>query len=52
MSKYHNRKVEIDGIKFDSTKEGERYLGGGTIPGIEIAAEGGKNPRSANAGRF
>ena len=26
MSKYHNRKVEIDGIKFDSTKEGERYL--------------------------
>ena len=26
MSKYHNRKVEIDGIKFDSIKEGERYL--------------------------
>ena len=26
MSKYHNREVEIDGIKFDSTKEGERYL--------------------------
>ena len=26
MSKYHNRKVEIDGIKFDSTKEGERDL--------------------------
>ena len=26
MRKYHNRKVEIDGIKFDSTKEGERYL--------------------------
>lgn len=26
MSKYHNRKVEIDGIKFDSTKEGQRYL--------------------------
>lgn len=26
MSKYHNKKVEIDGIKFDSRKEGERYL--------------------------
>lgn len=26
MSKYHNRKVEIDGIKFDSIKEGHRYL--------------------------
>lgn len=26
MSKYHNRKIEIDGIKFDSIKEGERYL--------------------------
>lgn len=26
MSKYHNKKVEIDGIKFDSIKEGQRYL--------------------------
>lgn len=25
MSKYGNRKVEIDGIKFDSAKEGRRY---------------------------
>lgn len=24
--KYHNKKIEIDGIKFDSTKEGKRYL--------------------------
>ena len=24
-SKYHNKKVVIDGIKFDSTKEGNRY---------------------------
>lgn len=25
MSKYHNRKVIVDGIKFDSQKESERY---------------------------
>ncbi len=25
MSKYHNRKVEIDGIVFDSMKEAQRY---------------------------
>ncbi len=25
-SKYGNKKVEINGIKFDSKKEGERYL--------------------------
>lgn len=25
MSKYHSRKVVIDGIKFDSKKEAERY---------------------------
>lgn len=24
--KYKNKKIEIDGIKFDSTKEGKRYL--------------------------
>lgn len=24
--KYHNKKIEINGIKFDSTKEGKRYL--------------------------
>ena len=26
MSKYHNRKTIIDGIPFDSAKEGQRYL--------------------------
>lgn len=26
MSKYHNKKTEIDGIVFDSRKEGNRYL--------------------------
>lgn len=26
MSKYHNRKMIIDGIPFDSAKEGQRYL--------------------------
>lgn len=26
MSKYHNTKVVIDGVKFDSKKEGEYYL--------------------------
>lgn len=26
QSKYHNKKVVIDGISFDSTKEGKRYL--------------------------
>lgn len=26
IGKYHNRKVEIDGFKFDSQKEGNRYL--------------------------
>lgn len=26
MSKYGNRKIEIDGIKFDSRAEGARYL--------------------------
>ena len=26
MSKYHNKKTEIDGIKFDSLKEAGRYL--------------------------
>lgn len=26
VNKYHNRKVVIDGIEFDSTKEGKRYL--------------------------
>lgn len=26
MSKYHNNKVEINGIKFDSKKEAEHYL--------------------------
>lgn len=26
MSKYHNNKVEINGIKFDSKKEAEYYL--------------------------
>ena len=25
VSKYHNKKIEIDGIKFDSKKEGRRY---------------------------
>ena len=25
MTKYHNKKVVIDGIKFDSAKEGRRY---------------------------
>lgn len=25
-SKYHNKKVVIDGIKFDSKREGDRYL--------------------------
>ncbi len=25
MSKYHNRKVMLDGIKFDSAKEANRY---------------------------
>lgn len=25
MSKYHSKKTEIDGIKFDSKKEAERY---------------------------
>ena len=24
--KYHNKKIEIDGMKFDSKKEGQRYL--------------------------
>ena len=26
LSKYRNRKVEVDGIKFDSQKEADRYL--------------------------
>lgn len=26
LGKYHNRKVEIDGFRFDSQKEGNRYL--------------------------
>ena len=26
VNKYHNKKVVIDGIEFDSTKEGQRYL--------------------------
>lgn len=25
MSKYHNKKIEVDGILFDSIKEGRRY---------------------------
>jgi len=41
MSKYRNKKVEIDGLKFDSQKEGRRYLElknlsrGGYIQGLE-----------------
>lgn len=27
QNKYHNKKVEYDGIKFDSTKEKNRYIG-------------------------
>lgn len=26
MNKYHNKKITIDGITFDSKKEGKRYL--------------------------
>lgn len=26
MAKYHNKKTEVDGIKFDSKKEANRYL--------------------------
>ena len=27
QNKYHNKKVEYDGIKFDSVKEKNRYIG-------------------------
>ena len=44
MSKYHNRKVEIDGIKFDSIKEGEHLelkllLKAGKIRDLQLQVE-------------